>query len=248
MVNAIAQRFVLLLSFSVLEIFSAYSYSSKISLKMNSEHPTRRTFFSKTSSIVSLGFVSINSLQPLESANSIGPVKISLINPVYLAAPCPPDRPIPGMKAMKGMRGLCVTVKADLESPPPNNLEKVGIYGFVIDENTGNSVLANNPDLSTDAGQFGMIENVSVNDRKVEFDFVAAVDPKVDLSQFENGIGNLTFRSLRLISFPGGQQYGTISPCEMNEFSSECETWEEENGPYKKGNFMVKSNPRTKGG
>lgn len=29
--------------------------------------------------------------------------------------------------------------------------------------------------------------------------------------------------------------------------SDECEAWEAENGPYEKGNFMVKSNARTKG-
>ena len=68
-----------------------------------------------------------------------------------------------------------------------------------------------------------------------------------DLSAFENGLIPLNFQSLRVVSFPGGQQYGAISPCEMNEFSDECEAWEEENGPYEKGDFMVKSNPRTKG-
>jgi hypothetical protein len=71
--------------------------------------------------------------------------------------------------------------------------------------------------------------------------------PKQDLSQYENGIGPLTFESLRVISYPGGQQYGAINPCEMNEFSDECEAWEAENGPFVKGDFMVKSNPRTKG-
>ena len=62
-----------------------------------------------------------------------------------------------------------------------------------------------------------------------------------------SGIAPLNFESLRVISYPGGQQYGAINPCEMNEFSDECEAWEEVNGPYKKGDFMVKSNPRTKG-
>lgn len=66
-----------------------------------------------------------------------------------------------------------------------------------------------------------------------------------DLSQFENGIGNLKFEGLRLINFPGGQQFGAISPCEMNEFSDECEAWEAENGPYKRADYMVKRNPRT---
>jgi hypothetical protein len=37
------------------------------------------------------------------------------------------------------------------------------------------------------------------------------------------------------------------SPCEMNEFSVECEEWEEINGPYSIGKYMMKSNARTKG-
>jgi hypothetical protein len=61
------------------------------------------------------------------------------------------------------------------------------------------------------------------------------------------GIAPLTFESLRVISYPGGQQFGAINPCEMNEFSDECEAWEEENGPYQRGEYMIKSNPRTKG-
>ena len=100
---------------------------------------------------------------------------------------------------------------------------------------------------STDAGQFAMIESVTPKDKKVEFEFVAAVPVDKDISKYENGIGPLTFESLRLISFPGGQQFGAISPCEMNEFSDECEAWEAENGPYVKQSYMMKSNPRTAG-
>jgi hypothetical protein len=46
---------------------------------------------------------------------------------------------------------------------------------------------------------------------------------------------------------PTQQQYGAIDPCEMNEFSEECEEWEKENGSYVKGDYMVKSNSRTMG-
>ena len=178
-------------------------------------------------------------------ADAVGPVKITLKPTSYSAQPCPPSKPIPGQQAMKGMRGLCVTVQADLLEASPKDLEKVGVYGFVTDGVTGDSVLANNPDLSTDAGQFSMIEEVLPSTRKVTFEFVAAVPQEKDLSAFENGIGPLDFASLRLISFPGGQQYGAISPCEMNEFSDECEAWEAENGPYQKTEFMMKKNPRT---
>jgi hypothetical protein len=148
---------------------------------------------------------------------------------------------------MKGMKGVCVTVKAKLAESSPKDLDKVGVYGFVTDALSGDSVLANNPDLSTDAGQFAMIETITTKTNKVEFEFIAAVPMEVDLAKEENGIGELDFASLRLISFPGGQQYGTINPCEMNEFSDECSVWEDENGPYVKGKFMIESNTRTKG-
>ena len=109
------------------------------------------------------------------------------------------------------------------------------------------AVLANNPDLSTDAGQFTLIESVLPDATRVTFEFIAAVPKEVDVSSFSEGIQPLKFGSLKLVSFPGGQQYGAISPCEMDEFSMECEAWEEENGEYKKAAYMIKSNERTKG-
>mmetsp|Transcript_10548 Transcript_10548/g.25408 ORF Transcript_10548/g.25408 Transcript_10548/m.25408 type:complete len:267 (+) Transcript_10548:147-947(+) len=182
-----------------------------------------------------------------EPANAIGPIKINLLNPKYSAIPCPKDKPIPGEKAMKGMQGLCVTVDVDLEDVPDRELEKIGVYGYITDKGTGESVLANNPDLSTDAGQFAMIEKITKTDKKTQFEFIAAVPREVDLTPFEEGIAPLNFKSLRVVSFPGGQQYGSINPCEMNEFSDECDAWEAENGPYEKKDYMVKSNERTKG-
>jgi len=113
-------------------------------------------------------------LQP-EPASAIGPVKINLLNPTYTAIPCPKDRPIPGEKAMKGMRGLCVTVDVDLEDKPERPLDKIGVYGYITDKGTGESVLANNPDGGTDAGQFAMIEKIETSDQKVQFEFIAAV-------------------------------------------------------------------------
>lgn len=112
-------------------------------------------------------------------AHAVGPVKINLLQPVYTASPCPKDRPIPGEKAMKGMRGLCVTVNADLEESPGKDLDKVGVYGFVTGKESGESVLANNPDLSTDAGQFAMIEEIKTTDKKIQFEFIAAIPQEV---------------------------------------------------------------------
>ncbi|KAL7546376.1 hypothetical protein ACHAWF_009716 [Thalassiosira exigua] len=221
----------------------------------SSSSSSRRGFVSKgvafalgttTASIVGTNSLN-NDLSTGGVANAVGPIKIDIVNPTYQAAPCPKDKPIPGEKAMKGMRGLCVQVKAELAENSPKELDKVGIYGYVDDALTSESVLANNPDSGTDAGQFAMIPAISTTDKMIEFEFIAAVPMEKDIAQFEDGIGPLSFKSLRVISFPGGQQFGAISPCEMNEFSEECEAWEEENGPYEKGEFIMKSNPRTKG-
>lgn len=193
------------------------------------------------------GTIAVATVQPQE-ARGIGPIRIDLLNPVYTATPCPKDKPIPGEKAMKGMRPMCVSVEVSLENQSEKDLEKVGVYGFVTDKETGESVLANNPDLSTDAGQFAMVPEIKKSDEKIEFEFIAAVPMEMDVSQYPGvGIAPLQFESLRVVSFPGGQQYGAINPCEMNEFSDECEVWENENGPYVKIDYMVKSNPRTKG-
>mmetsp|Transcript_40710 Transcript_40710/g.79663 ORF Transcript_40710/g.79663 Transcript_40710/m.79663 type:complete len:282 (-) Transcript_40710:304-1149(-) len=184
---------------------------------------------------------------PPEPVLAIGPVRIDMTAMDYSAEACPKDRPIPGEKAMKGMRGLCVTVNANLKEPAPVALEAIGVYGFVTYGETRESVLANNPDLSTDAGQFTIIPAIEKGQKTVTFDFVAALAKEISITGYDNGIGPLVFESLRVISYPGGQQYGAVGPCEFNEFSSECDDWEEINGKYTKGNFMVKSNSRTKG-
>ena len=71
------------------------------------------------------------------------------------------------------------------KSHTKQDLEKVGVYGYVNDAVSAESVLANNPDSGTDAGQFAMIENVSTNDKKIEFEFIAAV-PKEKVRSTSN--------------------------------------------------------------
>jgi|Transcript_12318 hypothetical protein len=231
----------------------AYNLQMMASSGSNTSNSSRRRFVSQSVAF-GLGTVTASTLSTSLTpnvnngvANAVGPVKIDVVNPTYTAAPCPKDKPIPGEKAMKGMRGLCVQVKAELAENSPKPLDKVGVYGYVNDALTSESVLANNPDSGTDAGQFAMIQEIKTTDKSIEFEFIAAVPMEKDVSGYEDGIGPLSFKSLRIISFPGGQQFGAISPCEMNEFSEECEAWEAENGEYTKAEFMIKSNPRTKG-
>lgn len=135
-----------------------------LSSSVESINDDRRDFLSRATG-AGVALVAPFMLSPAP-ANAIGPVKIPLKILKYSAEPCPKDRPIPGQKAMQGMRGLCVTVEAELSEQSPKELEKVGVYGFVTDSQTSESVLANNPDLSTDAGQFTLVEKISPTDKR----------------------------------------------------------------------------------
>ena len=97
-------------------------------------------------------------------------------------------------------------------------MDKAGVYGYVDDELTSESVLANNPDGGTDAGQFAIIPSISPTDKTIEFEFIAAVPMEKDVSKFENGIGPLRFKSLRVISFPGGQREFLLCIVSLNSY------------------------------
>jgi hypothetical protein len=133
--------------------FQLLAPTSRTSTELSATESTRREWLA-TSAATAAGLVTVGLSSPPAPAQAVGPVKINLLNPTYTAIPCPKDKPIPGEKAMKGMKGLCVTVDVDLENSPDKVLELVGVYGFVTDEASGESVLANNPDLSTDAGAY----------------------------------------------------------------------------------------------
>ena len=73
----------------------------------------RRSFLSRAT-VATFAILTAPFLSPPKEAGAVGPVRITLENPVYSAQPCPKDRPIPGEKAMKGMRVckplLCGTI------------------------------------------------------------------------------------------------------------------------------------------
>lgn len=114
-------------AFSPAAVLPSSAYSSlpsstclEMSDSPSTEASSSRRSFIGQSAALTLGALTASTLTPTVGgpAQAVGPVKILLENPVYKAAPCPPSRPIPGEKAMKGMRGLCVTVKADLDGAP----------------------------------------------------------------------------------------------------------------------------------
>ena len=68
---------------------------------------------------------------------------------------CNGQKPImPGQKAAEGLFPVCIEVAANVVSPEKNKvLKDVSIYGFVKENDAGNSVLPNNPDFKSDAGR-----------------------------------------------------------------------------------------------
>ena len=105
--------------------------SDAIKSSSGEENNSNRRKFLSQSAAVALATLTANKLTPQVGgeAEAVGPVKIPLKNPKYFATICPKDKPIPGEKAMKGMKGLCVTVTADLSERSPK-VSRVEIKRF----------------------------------------------------------------------------------------------------------------------
>jgi hypothetical protein len=61
----------------------------------HAEDSSRRTFLGTSAAAAVIGVAFWG--KP-EQAQAVGPVKLTLKNPVYSAKPCPPEKPIPGEK------------------------------------------------------------------------------------------------------------------------------------------------------
>lgn len=137
-------------------------------------------------------------------AQAFGPTELSVNVASYKAVDlCNGKKPImPGQKAMEGLFPVCVEVEAEVANPAEKTLKDVSVYGFVKENNAGNSVLPNNPDFRSDSGQYAMIKEVPPGTSKVTYQFVAAVsgDPKVE------GLPPLTFFKTKGSYFPDGKK------------------------------------------
>ena len=146
------------------------------------------------------------------------PIEIANYKQVEL---CDGRKPImPGQKAAQGLFPVCIEVEAEVRNPKEKEtLKDVSIYGFVKENDAGNSVLPNNPDFSTDSGQYAMIKSVSPGKSTVTYQFVAAVsgDPK------KVPLPKLTFFKTKAISFPGGDRFKPLGVCEIDPRAEGCE-------------------------
>ena len=82
---------------------------------------------------------------------------------------------MPGQKAMEGLFASCIEVEASVTNPSKETLSDVSVYGFVKENVAGNSVLPNNPDFKSDAGQYAMIKSVQPGQSDIKFQFVSII-------------------------------------------------------------------------
>lgn len=161
------------------------------------------------------------SITPPRPIEAIGPVNIDLDVKAYEEIQCPPELAAGriggsiGAGASKGVKQRCIKVTASATNPQAKPVKDAAVFGRVFNGADNNSVVANNPDGRTDAGQFAMIDTIKPGANDIDFVFVAT-DSK------GSEMGQLRFESLKAISYPGGDRYKPYDPCEQNEAMEGC--------------------------
>lgn len=155
---------------------------------------------------------------------AIGPVSMDLDGITYqVLDECPPSLKEGriggslGAGARQSVTQSCVNVKCTVTNPTKKPLKDTAVFGFVVDEASGASMIANNPDFRSDAGQFATIDTIPPGEHEIDFVFVATYNKR------EQGVPSITFKSLKAISYPGGARFQELSPCELDSLSDECD-------------------------
>ncbi|KAG8459600.1 hypothetical protein KFE25_000956 [Diacronema lutheri] len=160
-----------------------------------------------------------STLLPARRARAIGPTSVELSVKEYTEVACPPELAAGriggslGAAASKGVKQRCVRVTVTGVNPSGKQLTDSAVFGRVFNE-AGNSIVANNQDGRTDAGQFAMIPNIATGESTFDFVFVAT-DNQAEM-------GKLRFESLKAIAYPGGDRYKVYDPCEQNPAMEGC--------------------------
>ena len=160
------------------------------------------------------------------AAHAFGPVEIPLkvIGYKEVTPLCNGQKiTMPGQKAMEGLYPSCIEVEALVNNPSSDTLKDVSVYGFVKENIAGNSVLPNNPDFKSDAGQFAMIKSVAPGESKVTFQFVVAIQQDTKKGE---ALPPIEIFKQKAISFPGGTKFAPLSNCELDPRS--CDDGEED--------------------
>lgn len=179
--------------------------------------------------VAAASLVQVPVIPQLQPAHAFGPVemkdlKIKKYENVEL---CDGKKPImPGQKAMEGLYPACIEVEATLTNPNEKTYKDVSVYGMVKENEAGNSVLPNNPDFSTDAGQYAMIKKIGPGEQEVKFQFVVATTKNPLKGE---KIPDLTFFNQKVVSMPGGNKFVPLDECEVDPRADGCEDNERDN-------------------
>lgn len=164
---------------------------------------------------------------PLE-ASAVGPVSMELQGITYSPVECPANLKEGriGGSLTSGTRKdvfqQCINVKATTTNPSKKKIKDAGVFGFVSDEAAGASVIANNPDFRSDAGQFAQVDWIEPGeDVPIDFVFVGTFSKRDNSKDGE--LPELTFKGIKAISYPGGARFVELSPCELDSLAPECE-------------------------
>ena len=154
------------------------------------------------------------------ACQAIGPVEVSIKDVQYKPVElCNGQKPImPGQKAMEGLYPACIEVTSKALNPSEKTLKDVSVYGFVKDDQ-GNSVLPNNPDFRSDAGQYAMIQAIEPGSSDITYQFVAAVTSNVQKGET---LPKLTFFGTKVVSYPGGAKFKPLGECEIDPRAEGC--------------------------
>ena len=191
------------------------------------------------SSVAAVSLIQLPIFAASHPVQAFGPVemkdfKIKKYENVEL---CDGRKPImPGQKAMEGLYPACIEVEATLTNPNEKTYKDVSVYGMVKENEAGNSVLPNNPDFSTDAGQYAMIKKVLPGEQEVKFQFVVATTKNPLKGE---KIPELTFFNQKVVSMPGGNKFVPLDECEIDPRADGCEDNERDN----RGRDYVKYKP-----
>ena len=174
------------------------------------------------------------------AARAVGPETIKLEIKGYAEVTCPPELAQGraggslGAGASSGIKQKCVEVSAAASNPTGKAVPDAAVFGRVFNKEDGSSVVANNPDGRTDAGQMAMIDSVPAGDNDLKFIFVAQQQTTCSTRPDPNGKrppcddtasieGLLRFESMKAVSYPGGDRYKTYDQCEQNPFAEGCD-------------------------
>jgi hypothetical protein len=192
-------------------------WAPRVSQRMNLE---AKNFGKQLASFFLAASVPLASLAPL-SAQAFGPTEVVLSDLSYKQVElCNGQKPImPGQKAMEGLYPTCIEVEAEATNPSGKLLKDVAVYGFIKEKDAGNSVLPNNPDFRSDAGQYAMINQVPPGGGKVKFQFVAAT---VANTAKGDTLPGLIFFNTKAVAYPGGNKFKALDPCEIDPRADGC--------------------------